>query len=160
MSEVERWLDQQAARVLEVGSTCALGGDATWDALLKELAVEPLPPDERRRHLAEGPKRTRGALPIEVRWAITAVQDRAKRAPHEDALDHKLHTIIDVVTREHLARTAPAAATTASIFANARATTPSYGGGVAAGMNQTKCAACGGPRKTEALVCAYCGGKL
>ncbi len=61
------WIDDQAARVLEVGSTCALGGDPTWDAVLRDHGVQPLPQDERQKHITEGPKRSRGALPIEVR---------------------------------------------------------------------------------------------
>ena len=57
---------------------------------------------------------------------------------------------------------AASAPTTSSIFAKARATTPSYGGGVAAGMNQMKCVTCGAPRKNESetLACVYCGGKV
>lgn len=169
------WVEERAARVLEVGSTCALGGDASWDAVLVELGLQTLPPDERRRHIAEGAKRVRGALPIEVRWAISAIQERARTAlrtldmraetPEENDLvrttERRLHTLVDDVTKAHLARCAPAAPTTASIFANARATTPNYGGGVKAGMNQMKCTMCGGPRKTEELgPCVYCGGSL
>ena len=45
------WLDHWAAQVLEVGSTCALGGDAAWDAILREHGVTPLPPAERQRHI-------------------------------------------------------------------------------------------------------------
>jgi hypothetical protein len=171
------WVDQQAARVLEVGSTCALGGDPTWDALLRELGREPLPQDERQKHIAEGPKRVRGALPIEVRWAITSVDERARAAlrpmdmkaetPEENALvrkiEQRLYALTDEVTRAHLARVTPAAPTTSSIFANARATTPNYGGGVKAGLNQMKCTACGAPRKTEdpsVGPCVFCGGQM
>ena len=171
------WLEEQVARVLEVGSTCALGGDAAWAAVLAELGVPPLPPEERRRHVAEGPKRQRGALPIEVRWAITALQDRVRpsvraldlkaETPEEDALvarlEQRLNQVVDEVTREHLQRVTPAAPTTSSIFANARATTPRYGGGVKAGLSQMKCTACGAPRKTEdpdVGPCVYCGGTL
>lgn len=161
-------LDGWAARVLETGSTCALGGDATWDALLAELGVRPLSPEERRRHVAEGPKRSRGALPVEVRWAITAVYERGRAAyramdmsDESERLERRLRGLVEEVTREHLARTSAAAPTTASIFANARATTPSYGGGVKAGIGQMKCKACGGPRKTQELgPCVYCGGEL
>jgi hypothetical protein len=169
------WIDAQSARVLEVGSTCALGGDAAWDALLAELGVRPLPPDERARHLAEGVKRPRGALPIEVRWAAAAIHDRARpgvraldlasETPAEselaDRIERRLNLLVDELAREHLGRVSPAAPTTASIFANARATTPKYGA-VGAGMGQMKCVTCGAPRKrTEgALTCVYCGGRL
>jgi hypothetical protein len=173
------WIDDQAQRVLDVGSTCALGGDAAWDALLGELGVAPLPAEERRRHIAEGPKRARGASPIEVRWAIQTIFDRARAALRPldleaessaendlvGKIEHRLYALVDEVTRAHLARVAPpapAANSTSSIFANARATTPSYGGGVAAGLDQMKCTTCGAPRKnvSDALVCVYCGGTV
>jgi hypothetical protein len=182
------WIEDEAARVLEVGSRCALGGDAAWDAVLRELGVTPLPAGERQKHLAEGPKRARGASPIEVRWAIQAVFERARGSlrpmdyeadtAEENALvrkiEQRLYSLVEDVTREHIRRVAPpapAASATASIFANARATTPKYGGGVAAGLNQMKCTTCGAPRKAEARgahegepsavgPCVYCGGAL
>ena len=171
------WIEEQSARVLEVGSTCALGGDAAWDAVLGELGVRPLSAEERRRHIVEGPKRSRGASPIEVRWAIDAIRERARTALRpmdlrsETAgendlvrqIERRLYSLIDEVTREHIQRVSPPAPTTASIFANARATTPSYGGGVMPGLNQMKCTVCGAPRKTEdpnVGPCVYCGGTL
>jgi hypothetical protein len=78
-------------------------------------------------------------------------------------IEKRLSVIVEEVTRAHLQRVTPAAPTTSSIFANARATTPSYGGGVKAGMNQMKCVACGAPRMTDATEigpCVYCGGKI
>ena len=171
------WMEEQAARVLEVGSTCALGGDAAWDGLLGELGITPLSADERRRHIAEGPKRSRGASPIEVRWAIDAVYERARTAlrpmdfraetTEENEvvrkIEQRLYSLVDDVTREHIKRVSPPAPTTSSIFANARATTPSYGGSVRSGLNQMKCTACGAPRKTEdpnVGPCVYCGGVM
>ncbi len=170
------WIEEQSARVLEVGSTCALGGDAAWDGVLADFGVTPLPPEERKRHIAEGPKRQRGALPIEVRFAITSLYERARTSvramdmkaetSEENALvakiEQRLAHLVDEITREHLQRVTPQAPTTSSIFANARATTPNYGGGVKAGMNQMKCTSCGAPRKNESdsLTCVYCGGKL
>jgi hypothetical protein len=171
------WVDDQAERVLVVGSTCALGGDPTWDAVLRDHGVQPLPPEERQKHITEGPKRTRGALPIEVRLCITSIYDRARDAvramdmksetPEENdlvrAIEQRLVVVVDFVTSAHLHRVTPVAPTTSSIFANARATTPSYGGGVKAGMNQMKCTACGAPRKTEdpsVGPCVFCGGKM
>ncbi len=173
------WVDEKAAQVLEVGSTCALGGDAAWDALLTELGVRGMPVQERQKHIAEGPKKSRGALPIEVRWAVTAIYDRGReqvRAMDMKAetqaendlvkkIETRLYAIVDEVTREHLQRVTPAAPTTSSIFAKAKASTPNYSAmGVKAGMNQMKCTACGAPRKTndDAAVgpCVYCGGTL
>ena len=162
------WLDQQAARVLDAASACPPLGDATWDALLRELGVRPLSPEERQQHFTEGPKRKGGAPAIEVRLALTAIHDRAHDAwramsidDDERRLAQRLSSFVDEGMREYLKRVAPAI-TTSSIFANARATTPSYGGGVAAGMNQMKCVSCGAPRKNtnETLTCVYCGGKL
>jgi hypothetical protein len=162
------WVDEQAARVLEVGSTCALGGDATWDALMREHGVEPLSREERHKHVTEGAKRSKGALPIEVRMVITSIYDRAREVARKmeittdsRKIDQRLYSLVDEVTRAHLQRVTPAAPTTSSIFANARATTPSYGGGVKAGLNQMKCTMCGGPRRSEELgPCVYCGGTL
>jgi hypothetical protein len=171
------WVDHWATQVLEVGSTCALGGDATWDAVLREHGVTPLPPAERQRHIQEGARRTKGALPIEVRWAIEAVYKRAREAaramdlrvdtPAEqqliDGIEKRLVNLVDETTREHLQRVTPPANTTASIFANARATTPNYSAlGAAAGMSQMKCKSCGAPRKSteEIGACGYCGGPI
>src|ERR1035437_5934189 len=96
------WVDHWATQVLEVGSTCALGGDATWDAILQEHGVAPLPPAARQRHIKEGPRRSRGALPIEVRWAIEAVYKRSREASR--ALDLRVETpeeqrIVDGIER-------------------------------------------------------------
>jgi len=171
------WLDQQAARVLDTASACPPPGapargeataDPTWDALLAEVGVAPLSPEERQKHFTEGPKRRGGAAPIEVRLALTAIHDRAHDAwkkmdigDEERRIAQKLSSYVDEGMREYLKRVAPAV-TTSSIFANARATTPTYGGAVAAGMNQMKCVSCGAPRKntSDALTCVYCGGKL
>lgn len=171
------WLDHWATQVLEVGSTCALGGDAAWDAVLREHGVSPLPPTERQRHIQEGPRRSRGALPIEVRWVIEAVHQRSREAaraldlrvetPEEqrivDGIEHRLVNLVEDTTRAHLQRVTPAVNTTASIFANARATTPNYASaGAAAGVSQMKCKSCGAPRKSleEIGACGYCGGKI
>ncbi len=154
--------------MLEVASASAPLGDAAWDGLLRELGVRPLSPEERQKHLTEGPKRRGGAAPIEVRLALKAIHDRAHDAwrkmdidDEERSVAQRLSSFVDQGMGEYLKRVAPAI-TTSSIFANARATTPSYGGGVQAGLNQMKCVSCGAPRKTDgdALVCVYCGGKL
>lgn len=171
------WVDHWATQVLEVGSTCTLGGDATWDAILREHGVSPLPPQERQRHIKEGPRRSRGALPIEVRWAIEAVYKRSREAsraldlrvetPEEqrivDGIERRLVNLVEETTHAHLQRVTPPANTTASIFANARATTPNYSAmGAAAGLSQMKCKSCGAPRKSteEIGACGYCGGAI
>jgi hypothetical protein len=174
--ELLRWVEVMSRRVLEQGVASALGGDPAWDALLTELGVRPQPPEERRRHLTEGAQRARGALPIEVRWAIETVDksarawlweiDRAMPAEFGDKyirpIEHRLIGLVDETVRAHLAQTV-AAPTTASIFANARATTPKYSSmGTKAGIEETKCKTCGGPRRHTGDLgpCDYCGAQL
>jgi hypothetical protein len=160
------WLDEQAARVLEVASACPPLGDQNWDGLLRELGVRALSQEERQKHFSEGPKRRGGAAPIEVRLALVSIHDRAHDAwrsmdigDDERRIAQKLSSYVDENMREYLKRVAPAI-TTSSIFANARATTPVYAT-AKGGLNQMKCVACGAPRKNEAdLACVYCGGKL
>lgn len=161
------WLDQQAARVLDTASACQPLGDDSWNDLLRELGVRPLSQEERQKHFSEGPKRKGGAAPIEVRLALTAIHDRAHAAwkkmdigDDERRVAQRLSSYVDENMRQYVNRVAPAI-TTASIFANARATTPVYAT-AAGGLSQMKCVTCGAPRKNDgdALVCVYCGGKL
>jgi hypothetical protein len=171
------WVETMSERVLSAGTSCALGGDGRWFELLAELGVTPLPEGERERHLREGSKRARGALPIEVRWAIESVEKRArgwlweidKSMPTEygDAyvrpIEQKLHGMVERTVRAHLAATAGAVVTTSSIFANARNTTPSYAQmGKKAGLEEVSCRTCGAPRARAGDLgrCTYCGGEL
>lgn len=180
------WIDQSRGWIVEAACASALGGDAGWDAVLSQLGIPPLPPAERKRHLDEGPKRTRGALPMEVRSALVAVEERARAAlrpldraastPPEETLvreiEQKLLDFAEHALRSVLARTTPPANATASIFANARASNQGWAAsGVKAGSSQMKCTTCGAPRKPGASAapvndgaaiepCAYCGGKV
>ncbi len=180
------WVDQSRSWLLETAANAALGGDASWDAALSQMGIPPLAPDERRRHVAEGPKRSRGALPVELRQALVAVEERARAAlrpldraassPAEEALvralEQRLLELVEGTMKEMLARTTPPANTSASIFANARASTQTYAAsGAKAGATQMKCTTCGAPRKPGAGAapvndgaviepCAYCGGKV
>jgi hypothetical protein len=171
------WVETMSQRVVSTGTTCALGGDGRWFQLLAELGIAPLPPDERDRHLREGSKRARGALPIEVRWAIETVEKRArawlweidKAMPTEYGdqyirpIEHKLHGMVEETVRAHLSATAVAAVTTESIFANAKSTTPSYAHmGKKAGLEEVTCKTCGAPRVRAGDLgrCTYCGGEL
>jgi hypothetical protein len=170
------WVETMSRRVLETGTSCALGGDDRWFALLGELSITPLPPEERQRHLREGSKRARGALPIEVRWAIETVEKWARAWLREIDLampteygdeyirpvEHKLLGMVEHTIRAHLTATAPAV-TTASIFANAKSTTPSYAQlGKKAGLEEVTCGTCGAPRVRAGDLgrCTYCGGEL
>lgn len=181
------WIEQSQAWILDTASASALGGDAAWDAVLSQLGIVPLSAAERARHVAEGPKRTKGALPLEVRNAIGTVEERARAAlrpldfaaesAEEEgvvrAVEQKLMNLVDDTMKEILKRVSPPpVSATASIFANARATTPKYGGeATKAGATQMKCTSCGAPRKPGAdgggindgakiEPCAYCGGKV
>jgi hypothetical protein len=175
--ELLRWVEVMSHRVLEQGVGCALGGHAAWDALLADLGVAPLPPAERQRHLTEGSRRARGALPIEVRWAIEKVEklarawlweiDKAMPTEYGDQyirpVEHKLLGMVDETVRAHITRTAAVVNTTANIFANARASTPNYSQlGARAGLEGTKCKTCGAPRRHAGDLgnCDYCGGQL
>ena len=160
------WALQQAARVLDTASACPPAGDQNWDGLLRELGVRPLSQEERQQHYTEGPKRRGGAAPIEVRLALQAIHDKAYASwrgmdigDEERRLAQTLSSFVDAHMSEYLKRVAPAV-TTASIFANARATSPVYAT-QGAGLGQMKCASCGAPRKNEGdLNCVYCGGKV
>jgi hypothetical protein len=170
------WVETMSQRVLITGTTCALGGDSRWFELLGELGIAPLAAHERERHLREGSPRRRGALPIEVRWAIESVEkrarawlweiDRAMPTEHGDEcirpIEHELVGMVERTIRAHLAATAPAV-TTSSIFANARNTTPSYAQmGKKAGLEEVTCRTCGAPRVSAGDLgrCTYCGGEL
>jgi len=170
------WVETMSQRILATGTTCALGGDSRWFELLGELSITPLAPAERERHLREGSKRARGALPIEVRWAIEVVEKRArgwlweidKAMPTEYGdqyirpIEHKLVGMVEETVRAHLSATAPAV-TTSSIFANAKSTTPSYAQmGKKAGIEEVSCRTCGAPRVRAGDLgrCTYCGGEL
>ena len=183
---LEAWIDQTRAWITDTASTSALGGDPAWDAVLSQLGIPPLSREERARHVAEGPKRLRGALPLEVRTAIGVVEERARAAlrpldfsanpPEEEtvvrSIEQKLMNLVEGTMKDMLARVSPPAPTTSSIFANAKATTPNYAAmGVKAGATQMKCTTCGAPRKPGAdgaavndgaaiAPCAYCGGKV
>src|SRR6185436_243771 len=116
------WVETMSERVLATGTSCALGGDEHWFAILTELGITPLPPEERQRHLREGSQRRLGALPIEVRWAIETVDRNARHWLREIDLampteygdeyirpiEHKLQGMVEQTIRAHLTATAPA----------------------------------------------------
>lgn len=181
-----QWIDQSQRWLLETASSSALGGDAGWDAALSQIGMAPLSAAERAQHVAEGPKRLRGALPMELRSALVLIEtrartalrplDRAASSPAEEALvrgiEQRLLTMVEDTMKEMLRRVSPPPTTSASIFANAKASTATYANAVGAGASQMKCTTCGAPRKPKpgdaAMVndgasiepCAYCGGKV
>ena len=178
LAELRGWFDASLEWLREAATNTPRGGDEAWLAAMRHLGAEPLPADERARHLAEGAPLRAGPLPIEYRRALEALRDRAAPLCREidlsvaddstqaavDQLSRRLDSLVDAELREHLARVRPAVST-ASIFANALATSQRmFGDGQAqaAGVATRQCPTCGAPRRygSEALVCEYCGSPL
>jgi hypothetical protein len=150
------------ASIVNLALACPAGGDARWDAMLGKLGVTALPADERARHLREGPGQARGALLLELRWALDAVV--APLCEHMDDLTpaHRLRDAVEQAVRDYVQAVKPKI-TTSSIFANAladAARSPSRIVGDAGAAADT-CACCGAPRRDRALPrCGYCGETL
>ena len=144
------------ASIVELALSCPAGGDARWDALLARLGVAGLGPDVRARHLREGPGQGRGALLLELRWALDAAI--APLAEHMDEA-HQLTRLVEQAVRDYVGSTR-SVVTTSSIFANALAsasTSPSRSVG-SAGASADVCRCCGAPRSDRAEDrCRYCG---
>jgi hypothetical protein len=150
------------ASIVNLALVCPAGGDARWDAMLGKLGVTSLPADERARHLREGPGQARGALLIELRWALDA-----GIAPLTEQMDdltpaHRLRDAVEQAVRDYVSAVKPKI-TTSSIFANALADSsrsPSRMVG-AAGAAADCCTCCGAPRRDRNLSrCGYCGESL
>jgi hypothetical protein len=145
--------------IVSLALSCPAGGDARWDAMLGKLGVEPLPADERARHLREGPGQSRGALLLELRWALDA-----SIAPLCEYMDDRyvLRTAAEQAVRDYVGAVKPKI-TTSSIFANAYAgiaTSPGRMTGTA-GAAADRCNCCGAPRQDRSSnSCRYCGESL
>ena len=168
-----QWSQGEAERIVETAVSASLEGSPEWDALLRQAGAEPLVPEERRRHATMGPPRSSGPPPIEVRRALEAVRRRAMEAAAqldaaqdgfddaaERALDELRRTadqLVDAQLRRYISRVRPKI-TTASIFANAAATSRSMGG-AKAGASTLTCDCCGAPRMKDAATaaCEFCG---
>lgn len=150
------------ASIVNLALVCPAGGDARWDAMLGKLGVAGLSPDERIRHLREGPGQARGALLLELRRALDA--GVAPLCEHMDDLTpaHRLRDAVEQAVRDYVSAVKPKV-TTSSIFANALADagrSPSRMVG-AAGAAADTCTCCGAPRRDRALPsCGYCGESL
>ena len=153
---------QAIESIVGLALACPAGGDARWDAMLGKLGVSGLSADERGRHLREGPGQSRGALLLELRWALDAVT--APLCEHMDDLTpaHQLRDAVEQAVRGYVNSVKPKI-TTSSIFANALADagrSPSRMVG-AAGAAADCCTCCGAPRNDrEQSSCTYCGEKL
>lgn len=150
------------ASIVNLALACPAGGDGRWDAMLGKLGVTGLPADERARHLREGPGQARGALLLELRWALDAAVEPL--CEHMDDLTpaHRLRDAVEQAVRDYVSAVKPKI-TTSSIFANALADagrSPSRMVG-AAGAAADCCTCCGAPRRDRALPsCGYCGENL
>lgn len=147
------------ASIVNLALTCPAGGDARWDAMLGSLGVTPLPADERARHLREGPGQSRGALLLELRWALQAAIEPL--CEHMD--EHwTLRNAAEQAVRDYVASVKPKI-TTSSIFANAMAgigTSPGRITGAAEALAD-RCSCCGAPRQDRSSnTCRYCGETL
>lgn len=129
------------------------GGDARWDAMLDKLGVRGLDSDERARHLKDGPGQGKGALVIELRWAMEAAIE-----PLAEHMDDRwaLRDFCARALRDYVGAVKPRISTS-SIFANAMATTTNYMTGQAGAAADT-CKCCGAPlRDRSSKACRYCG---
>ncbi|MFV8752275.1 hypothetical protein ACNOYE_17135 [Nannocystaceae bacterium ST9] len=129
------------------------GGDARWDAMLVALGVRGMAPDERARQLKDGPGQSKGALLIEVRWALEAAI-----APLAEHMDERwaLRDFSHAALRDYVGAVKPRISTS-SIFANALATTTNMMTGQA-GAAAERCGCCGAPLVDRSRsTCRFCG---
>ena len=158
MSDAELFEQGQRAiaSVVQLALACPAGGDPRWDAMLGKLRVSPLSADERGRHLREGPGQSRGALLLEVRWALDAITEPL--AVHMDDR-WRLRDAVEQAVRDYVDAVKPKI-TTSSIFANAlagAATSPGRIDGTASAAADT-CRCCGAPlADRSSTACRYCG---
>jgi hypothetical protein len=139
--------------IINLALTVRAGGDARWDAMLDKLGVRGLGQDERARHLKDGPGQSRGALVIEVRWALEAGTE-----PLAEHMERRwaLRDFCQGALRDYVGAVKPRISTS-SIFANALATTGNFMGGQAGAAADT-CKCCGAPLSDRiSKTCRYCG---
>ncbi len=177
-TQLSQWVEDTVTRVRETATSTARGGDEQWIGLLQQLGVEPLSPDERARHLAQGAPISKGALPMEFRWALEAVERQASPVCREidmaldtgddatqravDKLAHRLNLLVDQELEQYMNSVRPTISTS-SIFANAMATTQGFmDQAQGAGVSTTSCPCCGAPRQhgRDSMECEFCGSKL
>ena len=144
------------AALVNLALACPAGGDARWDAMLGKLAVTALGADERARHLREGPGQAKGALLLELRWALDAAV--APLCAHMDE-GWRLSNEAEQAVRDYVGAVKPRV-TTSSIFANALASAASSPAAMvgAADASADCCRCCGAPRNDRGETrCRYCG---
>jgi hypothetical protein len=178
VGELQNWLETSVDRVRQTAASSPRGGDDRWVGLLRELGVEPLTDAQRVRHLGQGAPINKGALPMEFRWALEAIEKQASPACRDidmavdagddatqravDKLSHRINLLVDEELKAYMSSVRPTISTS-SIFANAMATSPNYmAQAEGAGVNTTSCACCGAPRQagSESMECEFCGSPL
>ena len=149
--------ERRCAELLEFAVAQPRGGGPSWDARLEELGAPRLSPEDRERHLQQGVSLAAGALPIEFRWAVEALVQRGSGLGEERSA---ASAVAERTLQAYLARV-KLRPSTASIFANAMATTRTYGS-VQAGSGAMTCRTCGAPRMgtRERRSCEFCGSDL
>lgn len=181
-ARLSNWVEDTVARVREAAASAPKGGDERWIGLLRELGVEPLSDEERARHLTQGAPITKGALPMEFRWALEAIERQAAPACRNidmaldtgddatqravDKLAHRINLLVDDELGNYMSSIRPTI-TTSSIFANAMATSTNHTAqseamGYGSGVSTTSCGSCGAPRQAgrESMTCEFCGSQL
>ncbi len=169
------WVRAAAQTLHRTAATAPRGGGPRWQACLAELQVAPLPDEVRRRHLDRGAVFHSGPPPIELRRALERVVEQARAlrgaagaAPADpaawDELDRSLDTLVDDEIARYL-QAVRAPVTTASIFANAMATSVRpLAQGPGAGVDTLRCSSCGAPRQgasgAASTSCEFCGRPL
>lgn len=177
-AQLSHWVEDSVARIRQTAASAPRGGDDRWIGLLTEFGVEPLGPEERTRHLEQGAPINKGALPMEFRWALEAIESRAAPACREidlavevgddatqrevDKLAQRINLVVSDELTAYMSSIRPTV-TTSSIFANALASSPNYmAQSDGAGVSTTACGACGAPRQAgrESMTCEFCGSNL
>jgi hypothetical protein len=180
LAQLTNWVEGTLSEARRTAASAPRGGDQRWIGLLRDLGVEPLSDAERARHLAQGSPIENGALPMEYRWALEAIERRASSTCREidmalepedeatqravDKLAHRLNLLVDEELRRYMSSVRPTI-TTSSIFANAMATSQRilhHPQAASAGVSTTQCPCCGAPRQQgcESMVCEFCGSSL
>jgi hypothetical protein len=152
-------LREELDLIQQLALSCPAGGDERWDQRLRVLGVTPLSAEERAAHLREGPGQSRGALLLELRWALDAAG-----APWRPRLDDewRVRDLVEELVRAYVTSTRPRVSTS-SIFANAMAgitTSPGRITGTAA-TAADRCGCCGATLVDRSKpTCRYCGEPL
>jgi hypothetical protein len=157
-------LQERLQLLLDVARKSPVGGGPQWDAVLRSLSVRALTGEERAAYLATSTPLARGALPIEVRGALVALEtsfraalanvDRDDQA--RDPLERELRDFIERELRHYISAIRPSAGVS-RIFQNARNTTTRYDK-AGAGVSMMRCSICGASRANDAqAACSFCG---